>query len=65
MSDQDIHLCIRCYEVNKGYAHDDYGYKRCVECKGTVLFLQEAADHIAELQGLIEEGENEDRSRLR
>lgn len=48
MSNQEIHLCKNCYEVNKGFYSIKNGQKRCSECGGIVLNLQEAADHIAE-----------------
>ncbi len=48
-NDQETHLCKDCYECNKGFTYDEEERKQCNECGGTVLFLQEAADHIAEL----------------
>lgn len=50
MSDQEIHLCKECYEINKGFHSIKNGQKRCNECGGIVLNLQETADHIADLQ---------------
>lgn len=48
MSDQEIHLCKSCYEVERGFHTINNGQKRCNECGGVVLNLQEAADYIAE-----------------
>lgn len=47
-NDQETHLCKDCFEINKGFHSIKNGQKRCNECGGVVLFLQEAADHIAE-----------------
>jgi hypothetical protein len=52
------HLCKNCYQINKGYFYDKQDRKICTECSGTVLFLQEAADHIAELNSEIEAYKN-------
>lgn len=49
-SDQEAHLCVKCYEVNHGFTYLRNETKACMDCGGTVLFLQEAADHIAELK---------------
>ncbi len=43
------HLCKDCFEVNKGYQFINNGQKRCKECGGVVLDMQETADLIAEL----------------
>lgn len=48
--DQETHLCTKCYEVNKGFVYLRNETKGCMECGGTVLFIQEAADYIAELK---------------
>lgn len=42
-------ICKDCFEVNKGYQFLNNGQKRCIECGGVVLDIQEAADYIAEL----------------
>lgn len=44
------HLCRDCYEVNKGFTIIKSGQRRCLECGGVVLTVQEAADTIAELK---------------
>ena len=54
------HLCIKCYEVNKGFNVASNGAKTCCECGGKVLFLQEAADHIADLVSELRSRAGED-----
>lgn len=48
------HLCVKCYEVRKGYHEVANGSKVCDECGGTVLNLQEAADMIASLKSELD-----------
>lgn len=55
MSTQEEHICVECYEVNKGYTEEEDEVKVCDECGGKVLDLQEAADYIAELKEQIRE----------
>lgn len=50
---QEQHLCSECYEINKGFSLLRNGQKRCVECGGVVLDMQEAADTIAELKSQV------------
>lgn len=45
---QEAHLCRECYEIDRGFTLLTNDQKRCVECGGVVLTLQEAADYIAE-----------------
>lgn len=49
------HGCTECYEVNKGYHSVKNGLKKCDECGGTVLFLQELLDFIADLKAQLNE----------
>jgi rRNA maturation endonuclease Nob1 len=48
-----VHGCSECYECNKGFHTVKNGVKKCDECGGTVLFLQELMDYIAEQQAEI------------
>lgn len=47
------HLCISCYECNKGYHILNNGQMRCDECGGVALTLQGAADYIGELHSEV------------
>jgi hypothetical protein len=52
---QPDHGCMDCYDINEGFHLLKSGKKQCDSCGGTVLFLQEAFDHIAELDSTIRE----------
>lgn len=44
------HLCEDCFEVNTDFFVSEEGRKVCSNCGGRVLYLQEAADRIADLK---------------
>ena len=48
------HACIDCSELNKEYVEVRNGLKRCMECGGTVLDLQELLDKIKTLESDLE-----------
>jgi len=52
-SDQESHGCVECYSINTGFHILKNQIKKCNECGGTVLFLQELLDYIAELKSEI------------
>lgn len=49
-NEQETHVCRECYEVDKGFTYLTNDQKRCIECGGVVLSLQETADYICELK---------------
>ena len=58
MNTLEPHGCRDCYEINRGFTLGEDGQRICMECRGTVLTLQEAFDliadhkvHIRELEG--------------
>ena len=51
------HGCRDCGEVDSGYTVK-HGKKLCLECGGTVLYLQEAFDYIIQLKRELEDRDN-------